>query len=149
MKVFILRGLPGSGKTTWIKNNLLPDAVVCSADHFHMVDGVYRYDPANAGKAHAACLRKYLENTLGWPLVHGPRPNHLTVDNTNCTIAEIAPYAALATAYDVPFEVVHVHCTVAEAVARNVHGVPDGTILDMARRLATEPLPPWWKIRLA
>ena len=32
--VTILRGISGSGKSTYIKNNLDASSVVCSADHF-------------------------------------------------------------------------------------------------------------------
>lgn len=38
MRCVITRGLPGSGKSTYIKNNY-PDVVACSADNAFMKNG--------------------------------------------------------------------------------------------------------------
>lgn len=89
MEVIIMRGLPGSGKDTWIRRNY-PEG---SADSFHMVNGVYQYDPKKAGEAHNACLRKFLSICIE---VKESLPSQLIVSNTNSTIVEIAPYYRVA-----------------------------------------------------
>ena len=54
----IMRGLPGSGKSTIASRiqEQLPQVQVCSADH-HFIDeeGEYRFDLSKLGAAHAAC----------------------------------------------------------------------------------------------
>jgi predicted kinase len=136
-EVRVFRGLPGSGKSTLAKAWI--DAAVCSADEFHMRDGYYDWKPENAGNAHGWCLRKYVTT------LHALTPKIL-VDNTNVTIWEMAPYCALALAYDYKLTVFTIECDVELAVARNIHKVPRGTILNMAANLAlhTPLIPRHW-----
>lgn len=55
MRVTILRGLPGAGKSTWTQSHC-PGAVVISADDFFVGrDGLYRFNPGRIFAAHAAC----------------------------------------------------------------------------------------------
>jgi predicted kinase len=56
--VIILRGLPGSGKST-VASQM--NGVVCSADEF-MVDelGKYDFDPDRLGECHDKCFDKFL-----------------------------------------------------------------------------------------
>jgi hypothetical protein len=49
MRCVITRGLPGSGKSTYIKNNY-PDVVACSADNAFMKNGVYQYARSTRGR---------------------------------------------------------------------------------------------------
>ena len=60
MKAIILRGISGSGKSTFCKENW-PDATVCSADNFFMRDGEYCFNPTLLGKAHAICLAEFID----------------------------------------------------------------------------------------
>lgn len=92
MKVIMMSGVPGSGKSTLVARRW-PGAVVFSADAYFMVDGEYRFDPSRIGEAHCGCLRSFTE-TLQVADVEV-----LVVDNTNLSVSEIAPYAALAQAY--------------------------------------------------
>jgi predicted kinase len=136
-EVRVFRGLPGSGKSTLASG--WKDALICSADDFHMENGVYNWKPENAGPAHSWCLRKYLSG-----LEHA-FPS-IIVDNTNITIWEMAPYCALALAFDYKLTVFTVGCDVELAVARNIHKVPRGTILSMAANMAlhTPLIPRHW-----
>lgn len=143
MKVYILRGLPGSGKSTWIENALDDSGVqpyVCSADHFHTgEDGVYRFDPKNIKKAHEECLRKFMLNLYG-----SDKPDFLIVDNTNCSAWEISPYYRLTELYGHEVKILTFWCSPELSMKRNTHNVPATTILSMYQRLLTEVLPPHW-----
>lgn len=82
-KVIIMRGQPGSGKSTYTAKHF-PDALVCSADHFFMESGVcncgfasdplmtdhnpacdelkttYVFDKTKISEAHAHCLQRFV-----------------------------------------------------------------------------------------
>lgn len=137
--VIILRGIPGSGKSTWTKANAPEGAVVCSADHFFEKEGEYKFDPRQLPAAHGSCLMKFVG------AVADPR-NTVVVDNTSTTAVEVAPYASLALAYGHELRVVTLKVDPEVAHERNVHGVPLEGIRAMARRLeeSTGQLPPWW-----
>lgn len=143
MQVIIMRGIPGSGKSTWIKQNLIEagqDWFIVSADHYHMIGGVYRYDPKNAGNAHAQCLRKFTEYLKRNEGCSGG----IIVDNTNTTAWEIAPYYALALAFQCDVKIVRVHCPLETALPRSIHDVPATRVWQMYQNIVTEKLPPHW-----
>ncbi|XP_065182694.1 2',3'-cyclic-nucleotide 3'-phosphodiesterase-like [Sycon ciliatum] len=58
--IFLMRGLPGSGKSRIIKDHisrLLPSATICSADDFMMQDGKYCFQKTKLKDAHADCFK--------------------------------------------------------------------------------------------
>lgn len=142
MKIIILRGVPGAGKSTWAATQEFPaNTHFVSADHFFVgQDGIYRYDFTKIKEAHGQCLRHYTN------LVYEGTANTVVVDNTNSSIAEVAPYVALADAYghSVAMKTLIVNDPFL-AWKRNVHGVPFKTVMEMHQRLLTEKLPPWWR----
>lgn len=147
MEVIILRGLLGAGKDHWIKANV-PNAVVCSADDYHMIGGVYRYDPKYAGEAHRRCLEKFIDAAnIGTFTEDGPAA--IVVNNTNTTALEICPYYRVAEALALPVRIVRIHVDFETACRRNVHAVPASTIWAMFQNLYTERLPAWWKEEIA
>jgi predicted kinase len=134
MQAIIMIGPSGSGKSTWIKNNL-EDPVICSSDSYftNPSTGAYEFDPDLLSESHAASLRKFVAACQRKNLV-------VVSDNTNTTMAEIAPYIAIAKAYR--YEVRVVVCGMHEQLdldlgleyaeklaARNSHGVPAHIIL--------------------
>lgn len=143
-KVFIYCGIPGAGKSTIVANRHGAMANVCSSDLYFMefdraTDAlVYKFDASKLGEAHGQCLRFFITE------VHNGEAE-IIVDNTNTTIAEIAPYVAIAQAYSYDVEVITVLCEPEKAHARNVHGVPLEAIKAMAERLERRDMPPWWK----
>jgi len=141
--VYILVGPSGSGKSTWVAEFLAAgrEALVCSADDFHMVDvfepdggsrKVYKFDPAKAGMAHSSCLNLYLKG------LQSPTIENIVVDNTNVSQWERQNYVAAAILMDVSIHyVVWTVRTVEEikrCAARNQHGVSPGIVADMAVR---------------
>lgn len=140
--IMIMRGLPGSGKSTYIRENF-PGAEVCSADHFFMEDGEYRFDPAKIGEAHGGCLRKYMKVLEAHS--ESASAQTIVVDNTNTQAWEISPYIAIANAFGMEAEIVNFTVSVETAVERNIHGVPEHVIRAMNERLEKESIPPFWK----
>lgn len=121
-EVIIMVGASGSGKTTYRRKNH-PTAWVCSADEF---PGLYNEDGSinfrKLGNAHAWCMRQFIHF-----LQVGA--SQVVVDNTNATAAQIAPYIAVADAYECKVRIVVVSSgTVSKLVERNVHNVPRHTI---------------------
>ena len=58
MKIYIMRGLPGSGKSSWYANRL-NNWAVCSADTYHERTGTYQFKKENVQKAHNHCLELF------------------------------------------------------------------------------------------
>lgn len=155
MKVTIMRGLPGCGKSTWIENAVKTSVVgfhaIVSADHYHYVtlpavgdctpERIYQFDPKRAREAHDKCFRQYIR------LVQGGCDN-VFVDNTNISGWEIAPYYRLAEVYGADVEIVWLRVPVETCIKRGVHNVPAATYASMAERLERESLPNWWKMRV-
>jgi predicted kinase len=146
MRVKILCGISGSGKSTYIENHF-SGALVISADHYFMKTGEYKFDPSLLGAAHNECLKRFMlecqfHNRASAPLV-------LVVDNTNTSAFEVAPYYRVAEALGCDVEVIIIDADLEKAAARNVHGVPRQVIRRQYDRLMTlgTSLSPWWKVR--
>lgn len=139
-KVYSMRGLPGSGKDTYIKNRWdINKITICSADDFFMVDGEYRFDADKLGEAHVTCMRNFLRALANDVEV-------VVVNNTNIKIHEISPYAAVAAAMGYDFEIIEIIAEVKHCIARNSHGVSAQQIGGMAEAMRREILPPWWSV---
>lgn len=145
MRVVILSGISGSGKSTiaaaLAANAENGKAVICSADDFFMQDGTYKFDFTKRGAAHAACLRKFVALITECE-------NDIVVDNTNTSAVEIAPYVALAAAYGVECEIVTILIDPVVAAQRNTHGVPEAGCKRMDAALRSRQLPPFWNVKL-
>ena len=138
MRVMIMRGIAGSGKSTFAFKNAPEGMFLVSADTY-MVDenGHYQFSSAKLPGAHRRCLRAFLD--------HIQEGHSVVVDNTNTTCAELAPYVAIAQAYDYDVEIVTLVCDPKVAYERNTHDVPAHTVFEQDRKLRNEQLPPWWR----
>ena len=131
MRIILMVGASGSGKTTWISREF-PHASVCSSDDYFIgADGIYRFDARELGRAHAECLRNFIE------LIQSDEDiEELVVDNTNTSIAELSPYIAVSRAFGFEPEVFWMEeSDVAKLTARNEHGVHAGAVRGMLRNM--------------
>lgn len=138
-RVIVLMGISGAGKDTWIQENF-PSADVHSTDKFFMVDGEYKFDVTKLGEGHAWCLREYTK------VVQGEVEGVVIVNNTNTSLAEVAPYCALALAHGHELQIVALVCAPEVAAKRNVHKTPAKSVFqqDARFRRTLADLPPWW-----
>jgi len=139
-KVVIMRGIPGSGKSTYIKKlveEVGEDRVcVCSADHF-FEDAIkgYVFDASKIGEAHTTCLRQFM-SVVTW------KYDYVVVDNTNIHLHEMAPYFRIAQVHGCEVEFVRVLCAVKTAVKRGLHKVPEAVVRRMHEEM--EEIPRSW-----
>jgi len=140
-EMIINQGLPGSGKTyaSELLVNSLRDSTssaICSADHYHVdIKGKYVYNPKNEGEAHAWCLKTFVSAIR-------EDVNLVIVDNTNITRVDMAPYAALARAYEYDLRIIRYECAPQTSITRNTHGVSEFIIGKMWALIET-PLSRW------
>jgi|SRR6478609_512328 len=152
MRVVILIGLPGAGKSTWIKRNTWGDVSICSADHWHEGPGGYSFEIEDRSLAHGACLRKFV-NLVSTPMHYYrtttplSRESTVVVDNTNVMLYDLAPYVQIASAFGHFPELVLLECPVEVSHARNVHQVPLSVIehMDYCLTRLIENWPNYWQ----
>jgi len=127
----ILRGCSGSGKSSYATKHF-PTAPVCSADHFFMQKGKYRFNPKLLGVAHGASkikCGKLLKD--GKPLV--------VVDNTHTRLSEMKPYLDLAEHHDYEVKVIRIICDPVVAAGRTIHKTPPEIVLKQSARFEDYP----------
>jgi tRNA uridine 5-carbamoylmethylation protein Kti12 len=147
-KVIIMRGIPGSGKSSCaakIQEDLRRcghSVDICSADFFFtsMEEGIYLFDLAILPQNHNKCLSEFLGCLQDRDL------SAIIVDNTNSRAWEIAPYYRLAEIFHCDVEIVWVQTDPEACKKRNIHGVPDSVIDAMFNTM--EAIPPFWKQRV-
>jgi predicted kinase len=120
MKIlYIVRGMPGSGKSTFAQTLGLPHFE--ADDFFTDLDGSYNFDPNLLKKAH-----KFCQNNVRQCLSEGLS---VVVANTFTTLKEIKPYIKMAEEYDA--EVIVATCT---GDYGSIHGIPESTLERMKAR---------------
>ncbi|XP_063590101.1 2',3'-cyclic-nucleotide 3'-phosphodiesterase-like isoform X2 [Penaeus indicus] len=137
--MFIMKGLPGSGKSTIVKaiQEVYKDSVVCSADFYFMRSGKYKFRPDKLKDAHQACQNKATATA-------SRGMNVIIIDNTNVRNWEMKFYLTLAREYHYVPVIVEPQtpwCRDAHELAtRNSHGV-DESIIEQKVKGYQEVLP--------
>lgn len=130
MQVIILRGISGSGKSTWAAQQH-PHATVASADHyFTKADGSYEFDVAQLQAAHDFSFNTFLHAAIRKDPV-------IIIDNTNIEAWEITPYSTTARALGYKVELITFACDPEVAIARKQLVHPD-LVRRKAERLKIE-----------
>jgi uridine kinase len=125
-RITLIRGLPGSGKSTMAKKILTkagqsPDEGHFEADmYFIMKDGEYHFNPALIKNAHAWCqaaTREYIKTQIDY------MTDDVVVSNTFVKRWEMQPYLDMANEFNLTSLVL-----VADGNYQNVHNVPQEVI---------------------
>ena len=128
----LMRGLPGSGKTTLAKELKGPSGIVLSTDdYFCDKHGKYIYEPSKIGDAHQWNKHRAIQR-----LKQSRTP--IIIDNTNLQAWEMKPYVQLALQYGYDIDILDVDTSwklsSKELARRNTHGVPAKKIEEMKGR---------------
>jgi predicted kinase len=144
----VLRGLPGAGKSTFIKR--LKEAhpqinvQVASADA-HRIDAMGVYDHNAFPNAHQEALRDFIWSCHNTQAGAGRfSPQVVVADNTNIETHHAAPFIAIGAAYGLKPLVVNFDCDFYTSVERNRHNVPTAKIRKWHSRLQQIVLPQEW-----
>ena len=121
MELVLIRGLPGSGKTTMARVLAMVGYEHHEADHYFEREGAYEFDPTELPSAHSWCLERVKSS-----LTRGAR---CVVANTFTRRWEMQPYLDAARAVGVPVRVLE-----ARGEWENCHGVPADAIERMRAR---------------
>jgi predicted kinase len=122
MNMTLIRGLPGSGKSTLgykIANDT--GAVLFEADMYFEKNGVYSFNPILLPMAHSWCRKQTAK-----ALFDG---KSIVVTNTFSMVWELLPYVHMATEYGINPTIICLKTSYG-----SIHNVPEATIKKMADR---------------
>jgi predicted kinase len=138
-KLFIMRGVSGSGKSTYAKT--IPNATIVSADDFFLTpEGKTDYNHEKIQEAHEYCFREFME-----AIRRGDET--VVVDNTNIQAWEISPYYLAGKAYGYEVEILNLMTDAETSASRTVHAVPKEHILRTYDSFKKVRLPSFWKVQ--
>lgn len=128
-KLYLVRGLPGSGKSTYVANNLRDKNVFhFEADIFFHRPGIgYQFNPSLLGPAHDWCY--------GSTVLQLANGNSVAVSNTFTQMWELQRYLNIQRMIDIDIEIVEL-----KSQYQNIHGVPPEKLKTMKDRW--EEVPP-------
>ncbi len=129
-KLYIVRGLPGSGKSTFAEALVGSEFLVCEADKYFMFNGEYKFDATKLKEAHESC-RTLVETYMKDSLLNDQFYREIAVSNTFTQEWEMQAYLDLAKQYGYMVFTVIVENRHGGV---NQHGVPDEVLTKMRDR---------------
>jgi NEDD4-binding protein 2 len=128
--LFIVRGIPGSGKSTFA-NHVWNEYAICEADKFfYDKDGNYNFDVSRLREAHEWC-RKEVETRMQDNKANPQFYPEIVVSNTSTQEWEMRAYFDLAERYG--YQVVSLIVENRHG-GKNTHNVPDEVLENMRKR---------------
>jgi len=128
--LFLVRGLPGSGKSTFA-THIWNEYAVCEADkYFYDKEGNYNFDASKIKDAHAWCKNE-VETRMKDHQINQQYYPEIAVSNTFTQEWEMEDYYKLAEKYD--YKVVSL-IVENRHNGQNVHGVPEEKLEQMKNR---------------
>jgi predicted kinase len=121
--LIILRGLPGSGKSTFAK---LLGRAVCTADDWFMRSGKYEWRADLLSEAHDWCMckcRRFMKKGV----------DRIIIANTNINERAMRPYFDMAKDFGYTVFTVIVENRHGNS---NIHNVPDENLVNMEKRFS-------------
>lgn len=133
----VLRGIPGSGKSTVAHAIADTKASICSADAFFETEHGYYYDKTKLTNAHNKCFLDCVQLMLSeTPLI--------VIDNINAYLWVYATYKQLAKVAGYQVKVLELQCldqlTLASFVKRSVHNAPMDSCAKMMKEWENDPM---------
>ena len=120
-KLVIIRGLPGSGKSTTAQRFVHDGYKHYEADMYFERNGTYQFNPSELGDAHLWCqTQTELDLSIGKPVV---------VSNTFTTFKEVLPYLDMISSFN------DLHIITCTDQFGSIHNVPQATLDRMASRM--------------
>jgi len=120
--LYLVRGLPGSGKSTYAKT-LVPTGAHFEADQYFMKGQKYDFDPTKLKDAHAECLARTHR------AMKSGNYKAVAVSNTFTMKWEMQPYIDLAKSLGWTLQVIRT-----TGKYKSIHGVPQDSIDRMQSR---------------
>jgi predicted kinase len=129
-KLILIRGLPGSGKTTLIQDFFDECVISVCADDFFMINGEYCFDKNKLNDSHEWCRKQVEDHIIDNQAL-------IAVHNTFTTEWEMQPYFKLAEEYNYQVSTIIVEN---RHGSKSVHNVPFDTLLRMKQRFQVKLL---------
>lgn len=132
--LYLIRGLPGSGKTTFAKtlHDALPNSAIFSTDDYMVDDnGEYKFSGEKLKHCHNQC------QTDAKKEINSKNCINIIIHNTFTQLWEMKPYIDIVENSPFRFKITVIHI---EGDHGNTHNIPNSKINKMKNRWQTYPV---------